>query len=178
MLNALRLEINPLGKRLRLVPVHKHLLEQKFIDYVEQRRKAGKPLFYEPSHARGGKGANPQWHKVAERLGEWCANPWGDRRAAQPRLAPSLARDRPRDEDEAGIVRLHVQSREQERYRSTVRQAQGASARQGNAALSAVQGPRAHPTTRTHVRKSRKKPQIPVDEATKIVRQQAQLSVR
>ncbi|MCK1600667.1 hypothetical protein IVB02_04310 [Bradyrhizobium sp. 166] len=138
------------GKRLRRVPVHKHLLEQKFIDYVEQRRKAGKPLFYEPSRARGGKGANPQWHKVSERLGEWVRESLGgDRRATQPRLAPSLARDRPRDEDEAGIVRLHVRSREQERYRSAVRQAQGASARQGNAALSAVQGSRAHRTIRT-----------------------------
>ncbi len=59
------------GKRLRRVPVHKHLLDQKFIAYVEQRRKLGKPLFYDPVRARGGKGANPQWHKVAERLGEW-----------------------------------------------------------------------------------------------------------
>lgn len=59
------------GKRLRRVPVHKHLLDQKFIKYVEQRREAGKPLFYEPARARGGKGANPQWQKVAERLAEW-----------------------------------------------------------------------------------------------------------
>ena len=28
-------------------------------------------MFYEPARARGGKGANPQWQKVAERLGEW-----------------------------------------------------------------------------------------------------------
>jgi hypothetical protein len=67
---VLRPEITK-GKRLRRVPVHKHLREQKIFEYVEQRRKAGKPLFYEPSRARGGKGANPQWHKVAERLGEW-----------------------------------------------------------------------------------------------------------
>lgn len=59
------------GKRLRRVPVHKHLQEQPFLDYVEMRRKAGKPLFYDPARARGGKGANPQWQKVAERLGEW-----------------------------------------------------------------------------------------------------------
>jgi integrase len=59
------------GKRLRRVPVHKHLLEQGLLEYVEERRKTGKPLFYEPARARGGKGANPQWQKVAERLGEW-----------------------------------------------------------------------------------------------------------
>jgi integrase len=33
--------------------------------------KIGKPLFYEPARARGGKGANPQWQKVGERLAEW-----------------------------------------------------------------------------------------------------------
>jgi hypothetical protein len=53
------------------VPIHKHLIDQGFLQYVEQRRKIGKPLFYEPARARGGKGANPQWQKVAERLGEW-----------------------------------------------------------------------------------------------------------
>jgi len=31
------------GKRLRRVPVHKHLLEQGFLQYVEERRKIGKP---------------------------------------------------------------------------------------------------------------------------------------
>jgi integrase len=59
------------GKRLRRVPIHKHLVEQCFLQYVDERRKIGKPLFYEPARARGGKGSNPQWQKVAERLGEW-----------------------------------------------------------------------------------------------------------
>ena len=59
------------GKRLRRVPIHKHLIEQGFLKYVEERRRIGKPLFYEPARARGSKGANPQWQKVAERLGEW-----------------------------------------------------------------------------------------------------------
>jgi integrase len=67
---VLRPEITK-GKRLRRVPVHKHLIEQPFLQYVEERRKIGKPLFYEPARARGGKSANPQWHKVAGRLGEW-----------------------------------------------------------------------------------------------------------
>lgn len=59
------------GKRLRRVPIHKHLCEQKFLEYVEERRRIGKPLFYDPARARGGNGANPQWQKVAERLAEW-----------------------------------------------------------------------------------------------------------
>jgi integrase len=59
------------GKRLRRVPIHKHLVEQGFLKYVEERRRIGKPLFYEPARARGGKRANPQWQKVADRLGEW-----------------------------------------------------------------------------------------------------------
>jgi integrase len=67
---VLRPEITK-GKRLRRIPIHKHLVEQGFLEYVEQRRKVGKPLFYEPARSRGGKGANPQWQKVAERLGEW-----------------------------------------------------------------------------------------------------------
>jgi integrase len=67
---VLRPEITK-GKRLRRVPVHKHLVEQGFLKYVEDRRRVGKPLFYEPARARGGKEANPQWQKVGERLGEW-----------------------------------------------------------------------------------------------------------
>ncbi len=59
------------GKRLRRVPIHKHLIEQGFLEYVEERRKINKPLFFEPARARSSKGANPQWHKVADRLGEW-----------------------------------------------------------------------------------------------------------
>jgi integrase len=59
------------SKRLRRVPIHKHLIEQGFLTYVEERRRMGKPLFYEPARARGGKGANPQWQKVGERLAEW-----------------------------------------------------------------------------------------------------------
>ncbi|MDI4237731.1 hypothetical protein OZ411_33500 [Bradyrhizobium sp. Arg237L] len=59
------------SKRPRCVPVHKHLIAQGFLKYLEERRRIGKPLFYDPARARGGKNANPQWQKVAERLGEW-----------------------------------------------------------------------------------------------------------
>lgn len=55
----------------RTVPIHSHLREQGFLDYVDRRRKSGKPLFYDPDRGRGGKAGNPQFKKVAERLAEW-----------------------------------------------------------------------------------------------------------
>jgi hypothetical protein len=44
---------------------------QKFLDYVEERRKLKKPLFYDPERRRGGTVRHPQFHKVAERVAEW-----------------------------------------------------------------------------------------------------------
>jgi integrase len=55
----------------RVIPVHSHLIEQKFLEYVEERRKARLPLFYDPKRARGSENANPQWQKIAQRLGDW-----------------------------------------------------------------------------------------------------------
>lgn len=55
----------------RVIPVHSHLIDQEFLHHVEKRRKAGLPLFYDPKRARGGENANPQWQKIAQRLGEW-----------------------------------------------------------------------------------------------------------
>ena len=59
----------------RKVPIHSHVIEQafgqKFLDYVEERRKLNKPLFYDPDRRRGGSVRHPQFHKVAERVGEW-----------------------------------------------------------------------------------------------------------
>jgi hypothetical protein len=55
----------------RVIPVHSHLIEQKFPEYVEERRKARLPLFYDPKRARGSENANPQWQKIAQRLGDW-----------------------------------------------------------------------------------------------------------
>lgn len=55
----------------RKVPLHPHLLEQPFLEYVDERRKAGLPLFFDPARRRGGKASNPQYHKVGERLAEW-----------------------------------------------------------------------------------------------------------
>ena len=55
----------------RVIPVHSHLIEQEFLVYVAKRAQARLPLFYDPRRAEGGENANPQWQKVAERLGEW-----------------------------------------------------------------------------------------------------------
>jgi hypothetical protein len=55
----------------RKVPIHSHVIEQGFLDYVEKRRRAKLPLFYDPSRSRGGKPGNPQLKKVAERVGDW-----------------------------------------------------------------------------------------------------------
>lgn len=59
----------------RTVPIHSHVIEQKFgqqfLDYVEERRRLKKPLFYDPERRRGGTVRHPQFHKVAERVGEW-----------------------------------------------------------------------------------------------------------
>jgi hypothetical protein len=55
----------------RTVPIHSHVIEQGFLAYVEERRKLGKPLFYDPARGRGGKPANPQFKKTAERVADW-----------------------------------------------------------------------------------------------------------
>jgi site-specific recombinase XerD len=62
-------------KQWRIVPIHSHVIEQtsgqKFLDYVADRRKLNKPLFYDPVRRRGGTVRHPQFHKVAERVGAW-----------------------------------------------------------------------------------------------------------
>jgi site-specific recombinase XerD len=55
----------------RVVPIHSHVIDQGFLKYVEERRRLNKPLFYDPDRSRGGKPGNPQFKKVAERIGEW-----------------------------------------------------------------------------------------------------------
>lgn len=55
--------------RWRDVPIHPHLLDQSFIEFVVRRR--GKPLFYAPERTRIGTAANPPYKKVGERLAAW-----------------------------------------------------------------------------------------------------------
>jgi hypothetical protein len=47
------------GDYQRVVPIHSHLIDQGFLDFVEERRTLKLPLFYDPKRARGGKNANP-----------------------------------------------------------------------------------------------------------------------
>lgn len=55
-------------KRFRDVPIHPHLVEMGFLDYVGTRTG---PLFYDPGRGRGGTAANPLSKKVGERLAAW-----------------------------------------------------------------------------------------------------------
>jgi hypothetical protein len=40
-------------KSCRTVPIHSHVIEQGFLDYVEKRRRKKMPLFYDPARSRG-----------------------------------------------------------------------------------------------------------------------------
>ena len=42
------------GDESRTVPLHDHLIEQGLMNYVLERRKQDKPLFYDPARSRGG----------------------------------------------------------------------------------------------------------------------------
>jgi integrase len=56
-------------KKAREVPLHPHLIEMDFLEYVKSRK--GKPLFYDPDRARDGSPQNPQYAKAGSRLAEW-----------------------------------------------------------------------------------------------------------
>jgi integrase len=53
----------------RDVPLHPHLIEQGFGDWVRQQGSG--PLFYNPVRPRGGSVFNPPYRKVGEKLAEW-----------------------------------------------------------------------------------------------------------
>jgi integrase len=67
---SLRKEVTKTS-RARIIPLHLHLLDQELVEYVEARRKLGKPLFYDPARARRDNPENPQYEKVADKLGDW-----------------------------------------------------------------------------------------------------------
>jgi integrase len=67
---SLRKEVTKTSKA-RIIPLHLHLLEQGLAEYVEARGKLGKPLFYDPARARSDNPGNPQYEKVADKLGDW-----------------------------------------------------------------------------------------------------------
>lgn len=66
----------------RLVPLHSHLIEQGFLDFVA--KAAAGPLFYEPKAHRGGTEGNPQYKKVGERLASWVRSLGVDDPNVQP----------------------------------------------------------------------------------------------
>jgi hypothetical protein len=97
----------------RVVPIHSHIIEQRdgFIEYVEERRKLNKPLFYDPARGRGGKSGNPQFKKVAERICEWVRG-LGIPKAVKPNhawrhLFKSVARDVKMDREVEGFITGH-----------------------------------------------------------------------
>lgn len=53
----------------RVVPIHPHLMEQGFLEYA--RKMGSRPMFYDPSRARGGTAAHRQSDKSGEKLAEW-----------------------------------------------------------------------------------------------------------
>ena len=53
----------------REVPLHSHLVEQGFPEFVASRGKG--PLFYDPGRRRGGSDENPLMRKVGDKLAAW-----------------------------------------------------------------------------------------------------------
>ena len=51
------------------VPLHPHLVEQAFPDFVASCREG--PLFYDPEREGSGTAANPRYRKVGDRLAAW-----------------------------------------------------------------------------------------------------------
>jgi len=95
----------------RVVPIHSHVITQGFTAYVEERRKLNKPLFFDPDRSRGGKPGNPQFKKVAERIGEWVHGlgiPVGVKPShAWRHLFKSVARDVRMDREVEGLITGH-----------------------------------------------------------------------
>lgn len=70
----------------RDVPLHPHVIEQGFLDYVKSRK--GKKLFYDPDRARGATAAHLQSEKTGESLAAWVRKEVGIK---DPRLQPNHA---------------------------------------------------------------------------------------
>lgn len=84
------------NNRVRLVPLHPHLIEQGFLQAISGQRDA---LFGDPALHRGGSDGNPQYKKVGEYLARWVreigvkdpevqpSHGWRHRFTTQARLA-------------------------------------------------------------------------------------------
>jgi integrase len=102
----------------RIVPMHNHLLDQGFLDYVTSH--GNRPLFYDPARSRGGKDANPHWQKVGERLAEWIRK-LGIPKGVQPNHGwrhrfSSAAMDAGMDERIQNIIQGHAPANEARAY--------------------------------------------------------------
>lgn len=53
----------------RKVPIHEHLIEQGFLDFVRSRGSG--PLFYKAETGRRGSEANPTYVRMGQKLAEW-----------------------------------------------------------------------------------------------------------
>ncbi|KQU34147.1 integrase [Methylobacterium sp. Leaf94] len=69
----------------REVPLHDHLVEQGFLDFV--RSKGSGPLFYSVERQRGASAANPTYVKVGGKLAEWVRALGVDDENVQPNHA-------------------------------------------------------------------------------------------
>lgn len=105
----------------RNVPLHPHVIEQGFMDYV--RSRGTRPLFYEPARRRGGKDANPHYKKTGERLAEWVRSLGIDSRVAphhgwRHRFS-SVARFVGMPEDVRNVIQGHADAKVADRYGDT-----------------------------------------------------------
>ena len=57
------------NKEPRLVPLHSHLLDQGFLEFVERRSKG--PLFYDPTKRRSDNAINRQANRLGSKLATW-----------------------------------------------------------------------------------------------------------
>lgn len=57
------------NKTLRFVPLHEHLIEQGFLEFVRSRGDG--PLFFDPGAKRGGKERGSLAARTGRHLGEW-----------------------------------------------------------------------------------------------------------
>jgi integrase len=68
----------------RTVPLHDHLIEQGFIEFVKARGEG--PLFYAPERQKAGtSGQNPTYVRVGQAIGEWVRGLG----VKDPRVAPN-----------------------------------------------------------------------------------------
>jgi integrase len=71
------------NRKARTIPLHPHLIEQGF--HKLGVKSSNKPLFYDPSRAKGGTAANPHYKKVGERLAKWVR----ELGVSDPEVAPN-----------------------------------------------------------------------------------------